>query len=245
MMYLFASIMALLSVSGAMAPCDLDANIVVIADGSASVADSDFGKTKSFLAELFAQFKPMQSSGNLKMGLTQFSDDITVEAPLTTNLDSLVTAANAMVQKKGNTNTREAYLSGLSQLKASTPATSNTQKIIVYLTDGLTDGGWVAKLNKMVNYTAPDAAFASQFSTAGIKIIDLGLGSKWSMDEFLTMTERSLVQEAGFDTLHYVTNRIKNLACTMEHECIGECTGKQSTGTLGANVVFKNNFNYA
>lgn len=56
------------------------------------------------------------------------------------------------------------------------------------MTDGHTDGGWVASLNQMVNYTAPDDSFARFISNYGITVLPLGVGTDYSMDEFRTMT---------------------------------------------------------
>lgn len=99
----------------------------------------------------------------------------------------------------------------------------------------------------MVNYTAPDDSFYNQFKNAGVKVIPFGLGSSYSMQEFLTMTggDRSAVVEASFDGLDNVINKFKTTACQYERECIGTCTGTHKTGTAGTHVVFKNQLQYA
>jgi Mg-chelatase subunit ChlD len=123
--------------------CELDANIVVVVDGSASVGDTNFAKMKQFLTDFFTQLKPQATGGKLKVGLTQFADDVTVQAALTSSMDSLVSAVATMTHKKGNTNTRDAYLSGLNQITAAGSG-KDTQNFIILMTDGKTDGGWYA-----------------------------------------------------------------------------------------------------
>jgi len=99
----------------------------------------------------------------------------------------------------------------------------------------------------MVNYTAPDVSFYQQFKNKGITVIPFGMGSEYSMDEFLTMTgnNRAQVQESSFDNMHLAINRLKTQACQTEKECVGECTGTHKTGSAGTHVVFKNTFPFA
>jgi hypothetical protein len=56
------------------------------------------------------------------------------------------------------------------------------------MTDGKTDGGWVASLNQMVNYTAPDDSFYRGIAAQGITVLPFGVGTDYSTEEFLTMT---------------------------------------------------------
>jgi len=246
MMKLFATILASIALTvsaGVVGPndekfCTLDASLIFVVDGSASVSDANFQKSKEFVSNFATAFK---NQAGFKMGLVQFSDTTKVETSLTSNMDTVVTNANAMTQLKGNTNSRLGYTTGAQQL---TGVSSDTKKFIVFMTDGKTDGGWVAALSQMVNYTAPDDTFYRGVASQGIQVIPFGVGTDYSMEEFKTMTgnDASFIVESSFDAMKKTISKFKTLACTAETECIGECSKKtKAVGTAGSHYVFKNN----
>jgi len=218
----------------------MNANMILVVDSSASVSDSNFLKAKQFIAEFANAFKPQAAAGGFKMGLVSFADTAVANVGLTANMDTIVTNVNSMTHLKGNTNTRIAYTTAAQQLAGTGGA--DTKKFIIFMTDGKTDGGWVASLSQMVNYTSPDDSFYRGIAAQGITVLPFGVGTDYSMDEFRTMTggESSLIVESSFDALSHATKKIKTLACTSELECIGECSKKATVGTAGSHVVFKN-----
>ena len=193
--------MALVSSKGS---CHLKADIVVVVDESGSVGNGNFELTKKATARMVNELK--QGGPDLRIGIAKFATEARVNTPITGNLTKVHDDALAMTYAGAATNTRAGYDKALEMLKGSSRG-SDYQKIIVFMTDGVTSAG-----------TPPDERFSMKFYKEGVIVITVGIAD-YSKSELLLMARdpNDLIEVPSFARMEsMITDLVFEKACEAE-----------------------------
>jgi Ca-activated chloride channel homolog len=144
------------------------ASVMLVIDVSGSMDATDVFPTRLIAARSAARTLINQLPPNAEVGLVSFNTKATLQAPLSTNRDS-VTSALDNLRANGGTAIGEGITAALDELArsvATTPEASRPPAIIVLLTDGASNAG-------MDPQTAADNARA-----ASVPVVTIGVGQR-------------------------------------------------------------------
>jgi len=126
--------------------CIAQQDLVIAIDGSGSVRDNGFGVIKNFALDLLAKYRSEYfGAQKMKIGLVEFGNGIIMEdgvsvSPamnvhaLSSDLSSVKTALEGMVQKKGFTNMAQAF--ALAETMYTSAGRKGAQPALLVITDG-------------------------------------------------------------------------------------------------------------
>lgn len=144
------------------------ASVMLVIDVSGSMDATDVFPTRLIAARSAARTLINQLPPNAEVGLVSFNTKATLQSPLTTNHDNLMSALDNL-RANGGTAIGEGITAALDELArsvATTPEASRPPAIIVLLTDGSNNAG-------IDPQTAADNARA-----ASVPVVTVGLGQR-------------------------------------------------------------------
>lgn len=181
--------------------CNVPGDVVVVMDGSDSIADDDFIRQKNFVADLIDNFEIGAES--LHVGLIVYSTLIgdTVGLVPTKSKDLLKILARNLRHPKIGTNTARGIERARQMIKKE--GRDFAPKIIVVITDGRSSSP---------QNTIAQAAMAK---AEGTTLISVGVGTQIFSDELrqIASSTRKVFEVSDFRSLELIINAMRDLIC--------------------------------
>jgi len=167
--------------------CVANQDLVIAIDGSGSVREDGFNILKSYAVALIAKYEATYFGASaMKVGIVEFGNGIIMEdgvtvspamnvQPLTTDMSTVKTAVEGMVQKKGFTNMAQAF--ALAESMYTSTGRKGAQSAILVITDG--KPSFQFQTNELVEQL-DDKGVARFFVVVGESEKDLNLMKKWA-----------------------------------------------------------------
>jgi von Willebrand factor type A domain len=170
-------------------PCLKDKDIVLVYDGSGSIAYSDFDEMRQFGIQLVTGMNVSPTTTNF--GVVQFSDGANSEIGLGSNVAAITQTLTTMAKMDGGTDTAAGITTAQSMLSAGRTGAPN---VMIVLTDGAS------------NDRPATLAAASAAKAAGTTVIAVGIGSGISREELDLMASNPgfVYTTADYNNLVYV-----------------------------------------
>ena len=167
--------------------CVANQDLILAIDGSGSVREDGFNILKSYAVALVAKYEATYFGASaMKVGVIEFGNGIIMEdgvtvspamnvQPLTTDMSTVKTAVEGMVQKKGFTNMAQAF--ALAETMYTSTGRKGAQSAILVITDG--KPSFQFQTNELVEQL-DDKGVARFFVVVGESEKDLNLMKKWA-----------------------------------------------------------------
>jgi len=167
--------------------CVANQDLVIAIDGSGSVREDGFNILKSYAVALIAKYEATYFGASaMKVGVVEFGNGIIMEdgvtvspamnvQPLTTDMSTVKTAVEGMVQKKGFTNMAQAF--ALAETMYTSTGRKGAQSAILVITDG--KPSFQFQTNELVEQL-DDKGVSRFFVVVGESEKDLDLMKKWA-----------------------------------------------------------------
>jgi len=167
--------------------CVANQDLVIAIDGSGSVREDGFRILKSYATALVAKYEAMYFGASaMKVGVIEFGNGIIMPVtgdvspamnvqPLTTEMSTVTTAIEGMVQKKGFTNMAQAF--ALAETMYTSTGRKGAQSAILVITDG--KPSFAFQTEELVEQL-DDKGVSRFFVVIGESEQDLNLMKKWA-----------------------------------------------------------------
>lgn len=161
-------------------------------DSSASVGQKNFMTSKTFVRRLGERFlKAEKKSGNVRVGVAQYSRTTKMEQPLTTNLTELsYRVEEAMFQNDG-TNVIQALEFAINRLQGRGDSSGGKRKVVLF-SDGRSQNITPASLSDQVR----------KVSDAGLELFVIAVGTQVNEANLRTLVSRGRPDDISYAQRH-------------------------------------------
>lgn len=167
-------------------------DILMMMDSSASVGQKNFMTSKTFVRRLGERFlKAEKKSGNVRVGVAQYSRTTKMEQPLTTNLTELSYRVEEAVFQNDGTNVIQALEFAINRLQGRGDSSGGKRKVVLF-SDGRSQNITPASLSDQVR----------KVSDAGLELFVIAVGTQVNEANLRTLVSRGRPDDISYAQRH-------------------------------------------
>lgn len=187
--------------------CTPEADVAFLMDSSGSISRSNYGKMKTFVARLAAQFRISPSGSRAAVVLYSTTASTVIRFGAYTSAETFETAVQRLRHERGYTRIDLALGTAYFDLFRTRV---NTRFLVPKIAFVLTDG----EQTTTSGYTPLDRA-ALTLKNVGVRIIAIGIGSKVNKDELkqIASSDKDVIVTKSFNDLLPIVEPLTQSAC--------------------------------